>query len=274
VEGQFRQPDPVGGVDVTVQRRGADVPDTPARRVLEVGAEALQEHPAGLEGRLEMGEQPRRGQRLGVVFRPLPRDAEQQVPGHGDALLGAPLEQLDVLQCGSPLAHEAEHAVMDALDARLDGADTGGAELRHLAPGQGGTDVIKQPEIQVVPAQPGHQLPELAGIQHVVHRLEVQTVVAAGLGAHLPPESPRRLRPEGHGLAVLAAERAGRLLAPPAAAGAFVQNPGLDAVAQPLSPQLIEKLGVVGDRRLTERDQRRRGGGEMEARCIAARHAR
>src|SRR4029077_16463483 len=83
-------------------------------------AETAEPHqPAGAR-RIEMTQLRDQPRRLGIIVWIFPRETAEDVPGHLDAELLAPAQQLDVLQAGAALLHQFEHAVGEAFDAGLD----------------------------------------------------------------------------------------------------------------------------------------------------------
>ena len=94
-------------------------------RILEVGREAVQPHPAHGQRRRQVDERRQQLGQRGVFGRVFAGKAVEQVPLHLDARLGEPLQRLQVLHGRGALADELQQRRDERLDAQLGGAEAG-----------------------------------------------------------------------------------------------------------------------------------------------------
>src|SRR5262249_25589599 len=99
--------------------RRPDIGHTEFVRRHEIGTEPIEFNGEAFLGRLQMGESRHHGRDLVIVSGLLPRKAIQEVPDGEDTKLGAPFQELDILQLRAAFAHEFEYPTTEALDPRL-----------------------------------------------------------------------------------------------------------------------------------------------------------
>lgn len=156
-----------------------------------------------------------------VVVRRLAREPVQVVPRAGERPVGAFPERADVAGAGDALVHEAEDAVVETLDPRLDVHRSRAGQERQLVRVEVGLDLVVHQE---VPAAVGGERQEVREVRHVddvVDRDDVEDPVPPDEPVDFGPQLLTGLGAERHRRAVETAERAVVLLAPPAAACAF-----------------------------------------------------
>src|SRR4029077_3164318 len=113
-----------------------------------------------------------------VLRNRLIRKSVQDIPGRSDPQLVAPAQQLDVLQPGTPFAHDLEHTVAQALDPRLHGADTRLAHNPELVEPQVGLDFVEQVELAAAPDQLRKQRADVTRVENVIHEIHTPQAVS------------------------------------------------------------------------------------------------
>ncbi len=157
-----------------------------------------------------------------VVLGRLPGEAEQDVVAVVDAVVGGPLQQLEVAHRGGVLAHQLQHVRAEALDAGLHRVQAAAAHLPELLAGQLRADLVVQAQVAVAVREPAEQPGHVRRRHDVVDGVEVPGAVAPGQRLQRLQHPLRARAPELHPGPVEAAERAVVLHPVPAAA------PGLD----------------------------------------------
>ena len=233
-------------VDEPIRGAGPDVHDSVRRRIVEVGAEAVEPDGAASLRRAEVPDGvDRRGARC-VVGRLLARDAVEDVPARLDPELLAPFQELHVLGRAHPLVDEPEHAAAEALDARLELPDPGPGQQLQLGLREVRLRLVEDAHRVLQLGEAWDEVAEVAHVEDLVGHHEGPRVVGVAQGEQLGERPLRALRAVFR-RKVDPAEAAVVLVPPPATTGRLHRDdPAVRAAA------LLEELVEVRIRQLVE----------------------
>src|SRR5690349_536798 len=114
-----------------------------------------------------------------IVFRRLAGKTQQNVIEIVDAVVGGPLDQLEVAHAGRVLAHELENVSRQTLDAGLNRKQSALAHLPELRATETGPHFVMQTDVGVGFTEPAEEFLDILGRDDVVDGVEVENAVAA-----------------------------------------------------------------------------------------------
>src|SRR5262249_37419584 len=138
----------------------------------EVRAEPIEAQWATGGWRLQKPDCRKQSQDGSVILSRFAGEPVEQIPLGDDTIQTAPLEKLDVAQCGHAFSHQREHVVAQTLDPGLYPCDAGLTKDLDLAARQIGLDLVEELHGSAPPSESREHLLEILHVDDVVDRLD------------------------------------------------------------------------------------------------------